>query len=84
MIEQPRRCRRCHAIAASACVHATALRDARMVGNGRVQQRIAKRVRGIGEQRGNVRTEGNRFFTAFTRSPSAAWRFSASSTASRP
>jgi len=80
MIEQPRRSRRRHAVAA----HATALRHARMLGDGRVQQRSARCVRGIGAQRGNVRTEDDRSFTASTRSPSAAWRFSVDSTASLP
>ncbi|MCC4594281.1 hypothetical protein NRY95_14065 [Xanthomonas campestris pv. phormiicola] len=71
MIEQPLRCRRSRA-AARACAHAAALRTARMVGDGRVQRRIATCVRGIGARRGGVRTDDGRFFTPPIRPPSAA------------
>lgn len=84
MIEQLRRARRRHAAAARDCAYAAVLRDARVLGDGRVQQRSARCVRGIGAQRSNVRTDVDRSFTASTRSPSAAWRFNVGSTASLP
>ncbi len=73
MIEQPRRCRRNHAVAAHACAHATALRNARMVRDGRhAQQCIAMRVRGIDWHRRNLRADAYRRFTPSMRPPSAA------------
>ncbi|WP_369933274.1 hypothetical protein [Xanthomonas tesorieronis] len=84
MIEQPRRYRRRHAAAARDCAYAVVLRNARMLGDGRVRQRSARCVRGTGAQRGNVRTDVDCSFTASTRSPSAAWRFNVDSTASLP
>jgi len=83
MIEQPRRRRRSHAVAAHACAQAAALRNARMVRAGvNAQQRIATRVRGIGGHRGNGRTGDDRVSAPSIRSPSAAWRFRVDSTSS--